>query len=69
LVTVDPPGAGTRIPATATQIQRWHALSWYWLADRVAELLDTTPLPTDGRAIDARRAASDWVAGVRRYLH
>ncbi len=60
---------GTRIPATATETQRWHALSWSWIADHVTELLDTTPSPTDGRAVDARCAAGDWVAGVRRYLH
>jgi hypothetical protein len=59
---------GTRIPATATDIPRWQALSWAWVADRVTELLASTPEPPDDRAIDARRAATDWVAGVRRYL-
>jgi hypothetical protein len=59
---------GTRIPSTATDIERWQPLSWGWLADRVTELLETTRTPLDGRAIDARRAASDWAAGVRRYL-
>lgn len=59
---------GTRIPSTASDVERWHALSWAWFANRVTDLLDTTPTPTDGRALDARRAASDWIAGVRRHL-
>ena len=42
----------------------WRQLSWVWLANQVGGLLDTVEAPTDGRAIDARRAAADWVAGV-----
>jgi hypothetical protein len=51
---------GTRIPGTATEIERWHALSWSWFADRVTELLDTT---ASRRSSDRRPPHSQRLGG------
>ena len=59
---------GGRTPITATEPERWRPMAWTWFADNVSELLDAAGQVSDFRAVDARRAATDWVAGVRRYL-
>jgi hypothetical protein len=64
-LTVD----GARLPYTAAEPARWQAISWTWFANEVAELLDGADPTEDPRALDARRAAADWVAGTWRYLH
>jgi len=60
--------AGDHVPSTATDPARWRALSWSWIADRVAEALDDAAPAVDARTVDARRAAMDWVTSVRREL-
>lgn len=59
---------GERIPATATEPDRWRPLAWIWLADQVHDLIEAAPATANPRALDARRAAADWVAGARRHL-
>lgn len=59
---------GTQLPRTATDRDRWRAISWSWFATAVEHLLAEPPAGADPRANEARRAAQDWVAGTRRNL-
>jgi hypothetical protein len=59
---------GARIASTAVDPARWQPLAWTWFATQVHDLLETVPVTADPRALDARRAAADWLTGVRRYL-
>jgi hypothetical protein len=60
--------SGDRVPSTATERDKWRPLSWTWLASTIEGLLVDPPHAADARAFDARRAATDWAAGVRRNL-
>jgi hypothetical protein len=60
--------SGERIPATATEPDRWRPLAWVWIADQVHDLIEAAPATANPRALDARRAAADWVAEARRHL-
>jgi hypothetical protein len=59
---------GTQLPRTATERDRWRAISWSWFATTVEHLLNERPASADPREHDAQRAAQDWVAGIRRNL-